>query len=138
MQESRTQRRSDGTLTVRGVRFEVPGRYRTLQRVQVRYARWDLSYVLLCDPRSQTVLCRLYPLDKTKNAEGRRCFVRPAADPQDSVPPCRPQKVAPLLEKLMTDYAAMGLVPAYLPKDDLPQASDDLPSATPSTQEPSP
>lgn len=135
MQESRTQRRSDGTLTVRGVRFEVPGRYRTLQQVQVRYARWDLSYVLLCDPQSQTVLCRLYPLDKTKNAEGRRCFVRPAADPPDSVRHPRPQKIAPLLEKLMTDYAAMGLPPAYLPKDDLPAVSDDLPTATPSTQE---
>ena len=91
--------------------------------------------MLLCDPQSQTVLCRLYPLDKTKNAEGRRCFVRPAADPPDSVRHPRPQKIAPLLEKLMTDYAAMGLPPAYLPKDDLPAVSDDLPTATPSTQE---
>lgn len=137
MQESRTQRRSDGTLTVKGVRFELPGRYRTLQRVQVRYARWDLSYVLLCDPQSHTVLCRLYPLDKVKNAEGRRGFVRPAADPQDAAPSSHPQKIAPLLEKLMTDYAAMGLVPAYLPKDDLPPADDDLAAATPSTKEPS-
>lgn len=138
MQESRTQRRSDGTLTVQGVRFELPGRYRTLQRVQVRYARWDLSYVLLCDPQSQTVLCRLYPLDKTKNAEGRRSFVRPAADPQDCVPHSHPQKIAPLLEKLMTDYAAMGLPPAYLPKDDLAPAHDELCTASASTKEPSP
>lgn len=35
----------------------------------------------------------------------------------------------------MADYTAMGLPPAYLPKDDLPLTSDDLPTATPSTQE---
>ena len=39
----RTQRRSDGTLTLDGVRFELPGRLHHLTRVAVRYARWDLS-----------------------------------------------------------------------------------------------
>ena len=33
MEISRTQRRSDGTVTVEGVRFEVPSRYRTLLRL---------------------------------------------------------------------------------------------------------
>ena len=35
-QTSRAQRRSDGTFTVGGIRFEVPTRYRALLRVTVR------------------------------------------------------------------------------------------------------
>ena len=42
---SRQKRRSDGTLTLKGVRFEIPNRFRHLERVNVRYARWDLSHV---------------------------------------------------------------------------------------------
>src|SRR4029079_6177773 len=37
-QELRTQRRSDGTLTVGGVRYEIPSRYRTILRPTVRWA----------------------------------------------------------------------------------------------------
>ena len=40
---TRAQRRSDGTITVGGIRFEIPSRYRTLVRVAVRVARWDLG-----------------------------------------------------------------------------------------------
>jgi hypothetical protein len=49
---SRIQRRSDGTATVEGVRFEVPAAYRTLLQLRVRVARWDLSAIDLVDPRS--------------------------------------------------------------------------------------
>jgi hypothetical protein len=122
MEESRTQRRSDGTVTVDGVRFEVPGRYRTLRRVRIRYARWDLSYVLLRDPLHQTILCRLYPLDKTRNADGRRRPVRPFPASPESAPSTPTPTIAPLLEQLMRDYADTGLPPAYLPKDDLESA----------------
>ena len=40
---TRKQRRSDGTVTVEGVRFEVPSAYRTLWQLRLRVARWDLS-----------------------------------------------------------------------------------------------
>lgn len=46
-QETRTQRRSDGTISVEGVRFEIPWRYRALERPTVRIARWDLSSIEL-------------------------------------------------------------------------------------------
>ena len=48
---SRTQRRSDGTLSLAGRRFEVPSRYRQLAQLHVRYARWDLRHVDLVDPQ---------------------------------------------------------------------------------------
>ena len=77
MEISRKQRKSDGTVTVEGVRFEVPSAYRTLARVRLRVARWDLSSVDLVDPRTGTHLATLLPLDKLKNADrARRVLAR--------------------------------------------------------------
>jgi transposase InsO family protein len=125
-QVERTQRRSDGTLSLGGVRFELPSRYRHLRHVAVRYAEWDLSHVHLVDPRTNTLLCRLYPLDKVQNSDGLRRRLGPveAADP--APPPAKtPAGMAPLLSKLIADYAATGLPPAYLPKDSSHTSSED-------------
>jgi hypothetical protein len=113
-EEYRTQRKSDGTVSIDGVRFELPSRYRHLDRVAVRWARWDLGHVYLVDDRRAAVLCRLFPLDRTTNADGRRRTLEPLGSP--SAPPA--PGIAPLLEKLLADYRATGLPPAYLPKDD--------------------
>lgn len=121
--ETRTQRRSDGTVTVDGVRFEVPARFRHLERITLRYARWDLSYVLLLDSRSGTTLGRLYPLDRTKNADAIRRPLAPVTPDRTPAPPA--PGVAPLLEKLMRQNRATGLPPAYLPKDDLPPTEEE-------------
>jgi putative transposase len=125
-EEARTQRQSDGTVSVQGHRFEVPSRYRHLLRVTVRYASWDLSQVHLVDERRGTILCRLYPLDRTRNADGQRRSLEPlvtlpvGAEPAPTVPP--------LLDQLMAGYAATGLPPAYLPKDDKPDDGQGEPS----------
>jgi putative transposase len=110
----RTQRHSDGTVSLEGRRFEVPARYRHLTRLRVRYARWDLSAVDLVDPHTHVILCALYPLDKAANADGQRRRLTPAA-PARLALPTTPSTIAPLLQKLMADYAATGLPPAYLP-----------------------
>lgn len=110
----RTQRRSDGTAVVGGVRFEVPSRFRHLDRLIVRYARWDLRTVDLVDPRTGAILAALYPLDKSRNADGRRRSLEAA--PVSADPP-RSGEIAPLLKALMAQYAALGLPPAYLPKE---------------------
>jgi putative transposase len=115
-EEHRTQRKSDGTVTLAGQRFEIPARYRLLSRIAVRYASWDLTHVHLVDERTGTVLARLYPLDKTHNADGRRRTLPPSLlDVVEIVTPS-PSGIAPLLRQLMTDYAATGLPPAYLPQ----------------------
>ena len=51
--ETRTQRKSDGTLVIGSRRFEVPDRYRHLTQLEVRYANWDLSQVHLVDQRDR-------------------------------------------------------------------------------------
>jgi len=110
-EELRTQRRSDGTLTVGGVRFELPSRYRTIARPAVRYASWDLSSVDLVDARTGAHLATLLPLDKEKNADGGR---RVLGEPELVAEPA-PSGIAPLLRQLMGQYAATGLPPSYVP-----------------------
>jgi hypothetical protein len=123
-QDTRTQRKTDGTISVDGQRFELPSRYRHLDRVMIRRASWDLGWVHLVDERSGEPLCRLYPLDKAANADGHRRTLEPLVAP----PGGRTRKapaVPPLLAKLVAEQAATGLPPAYLPKDELvPDAAD--------------
>jgi transposase InsO family protein len=113
----RVQRRSDGTLTLEGIRFEVPSRFGHLTELWLRYASWDLSTVHLADPKTGTLLSRIYPVDKRKNAEGRRA---PRTPPPAPSPPATPTGLAPLLQKLIHQYATTGLPPAYLPQPENP------------------
>ena len=116
----RRQRRSDGTASLAGRRFEIPTRYRHLRDVHLRYARWDLRRVDLVDPRTGTVLSPVHPLDKEANADRRRGTLEPVTNA-----PRAPQGgIAPLLQQMIADYAATGLPPAYLP-DSHPE--DDSP-----------
>jgi putative transposase len=120
---TRKQRHSDGTVTVEGVRFEVPAAYRALLHLRLRVARWDLSSVDLVDPRTGVHLATLLPLDKIKNADrARRVLPSGAAAP---APPSEPAGIAPLLRELMAEYAATGLPPAYLPKNDKSASHDE-------------
>jgi putative transposase len=112
MELTRTQRRSDGTVTAEGIRFEIPSAYRTLDKVRLRVARWDLSQADLVDPRTGAHLATLLPLDKAKNADRVRRALAPVTP---ALPRPRPVGIAPHLRALMADYAATGLPPGYLP-----------------------
>lgn len=116
-QVRRTLRKSDGTFSLEAVRFEVPSRYRHLERLDVRYASWDLSFVHLVDARADRVLCRVYPLDKAKNASTERGVIA-LPDPGLTPAPNSKPGAAPLLDALVAEYAATGLPPAYLPKNE--------------------
>lgn len=121
-QTRRRQRQSDGTISLEGVRFEVPARYRHFRDVSVRYAQWDLSRVDLVDPRSGTILAPLYPLDRRANADGQRLLFKPdlPAQAADGGPradhPRADQELPPLLKHILAEYSATGMPPAYLPK----------------------
>jgi len=115
--KERTQRRSDGTISIKGVRFEIPSRLRALRKLTVRYRRWDLSESWIVDPRNEDVLARVVPVDLTRNADGRRRELEepdvtptPLGDSEDPIPA--------KLRELLEDYAADGLPPAFLPLDD--------------------
>lgn len=112
---ARRQRRSDGTVSLEGSRFEIPACYRHLNQVHLRYARWDLSRVDLIDQRTGAVLCPVKPIDKSANADGQRRTLTPVTTDSSPLPP---SGIAPLLRQLLAEYAATGLPPAYLPPPD--------------------
>ncbi len=113
----RRQRRSDGTISLDGVRFEIPSRYRHFQDVVVRYARWNLGRVRLVDPRTGTTLAPLYPLDRKANADGqRKLFELETVDGSAAAEDPADKPLPPLLRNILAEYSATGMPPAYLPK----------------------
>ncbi len=115
LQESRSVRRSDGTISVLGKRFEIPSRYCHLKKVQVAYTEWALDRVHILDPQTGKSICQIYPVNKEANYNNGRRLRKPheatevIAD-QD--------EIAPLLIKILGEQAATGLPPAYQPKDE--------------------
>jgi putative transposase len=108
----RKQRRSDGTVSLDGGRFEIPSAYRHLEHVNLQYARWDLTRVDMVDPRTGAILCAVKPLDKSANANGQRRRLAPA---NTDLSPLQPATLPALMTELLADYAATGVPPAYLP-----------------------
>jgi len=112
--ERRTQRRSDGTVAIDAHRFEVPNAFRHLERLLVRYARWDLSQVHLVDEHNSGMRRPLDPL-ATCATVSEAVAVKPVTG------------IAPLLAQLMSQQAATGLPPPYLPKDELTDNEGETP-----------
>jgi ABC-type transporter Mla MlaB component len=131
----RKQRRSDATLSLAGGRFEIPNRYRTLEKITVHYARWDLSHVDMVDSQSYALLATLYPLDKSANAnEHRRVLQQDSTitaeatntEDQNTIP-TKEEGYPPLLTKLIENHAATGKPPAYLPQQKNGSSEKPLP-----------
>jgi transposase InsO family protein len=130
LETTRRQRKSDGTIPLDGVRFEIPARYRNFREVTVRYARWDLGRVDMVDPRSEAILARIYPLDRHKNADGRRSAIEPDNrddddNHDDDDRERQRNELPPLLESILQDYSATGIPPAYLPKNPNPKQGNE-------------
>jgi len=77
----------------------------------------------MTDPRTDQVLVRLYPLNRARNADGLRRSLQ--ADNPAEAEPVAQDGIAPLLRKLIQDYAATGLPPAYLPQTTSQENHDD-------------
>jgi len=115
---SRVQRFSDGTIQIHGIRFEIPNRFRHMARLSVRLQTWNLSMAYLVDPRTGTKLATIFPLDKTKNASGNRRELSPTDESSVNNPDTEDVAYPPLLRKLMSEYAASGLPPAFIPLEE--------------------
>jgi hypothetical protein len=113
-QQTRSQRRSDGTISLLGQRFEVPDRFRHLRRLKIRFASWDLRQVWIVDEHSDVVLDRCQPLDRVRNADRFRRLRHASEATPEQTPSTG---IAPLLRHLMEEYAATGLPPAYIPTE---------------------
>jgi len=123
-QVKRTQRCSDGTITISGIRFEIPSRFRHLQHIFVRYQSWDLSVVYMVDGRTGHLLSYLKAVDKTENARGIRRSLKDVHLLESDE--CTSREIPALLRQYISDYAATGLPPGYIPlKSDQKETSND-------------
>jgi hypothetical protein len=86
----RTPRRSDATVVVDGIRYELPARFAHLPSVILRAPSWDKSQMTLVDPNTDAPLVRLLPQDKVKNASGMRRAINPKNRSNQTTIPCRP------------------------------------------------
>ncbi len=124
----RKQRQSDGTVSLEGVRFEIPQVFAHLRELSLRYARWERHQADLVDPRSGIIQATVYPLDKTRHGHGHRRLTpqpsgvssRPVASPEGEAP-------APLMRHLLAQFAATGLPPAYMEFDDTSLSQEPQP-----------
>jgi hypothetical protein len=116
MQAVRRQRFSDGTISLESRRYEVPTAYRHVERITVRYARWDLGTVLHIDPDRDEVIGRLFPLNKAANSDGRRRRLPEPASPATAKPVAN--ETAPWLQRRLDEHAASGLPAPYIPLDE--------------------
>ena len=114
-----TQRKSDGTISIDGVRFELPNRFRTMRRLLVGYQKWNLSVAHIFDERTEEPIARIFPIDKERNASGRRRLIVPLDHGTSQKEHVSPDPMPPLMRKILADYAATGLPPSYLPKDEI-------------------
>jgi len=124
---TRRQRRSDGTLSLAGKRFEVPARFSHLARVPIAWARWNLADVEIIDPDTGAAISPLHPLDREANADGRRrrrethglatdVGASAAASDADEERGAEPSNtLAPLMEKLVAEFVATGVPPGFTP-----------------------
>lgn len=112
---TRIQRKSDGTIQIDGIRFEIPSRFRHFKKIHIKYQSWNLSQVHIIDKRSGDSIAVIYPQDKVKNANGIRRSIEPVKDAPQVKSDDNP--IPPLLRKLIADYAATGMPPAYIPKE---------------------
>jgi hypothetical protein len=113
---TRTPRRSDATVVVDGIRYELPVHFAHLPKVILPASSWDKSHMTLVDADTEAVLARLLPQDKTNNASAMRRAIESENSPTVY---STEQSMPALLRKWLADYAATGLAPAYLPMEEI-------------------
>lgn len=114
VEETRRVRRKDCTISLEGRRFEIPSRFRHMKQVVIRYATWDLANVMIMNSESGTPICRIYPLDAERNAQGKRRAMVLSSDFKT-----KPNSgIAPLLKHQMKTLEESGSLAGYLPKDE--------------------
>jgi putative transposase len=72
MKTSRTLRKTDCSITLDGVRFQIPQHYSHIKNIPLRYARWDLGEAEILCPDTNKSLCKIYPLNRIANSYGGR------------------------------------------------------------------
>jgi hypothetical protein len=122
MHVTRTVRKTDSTVTLDGVRFQVPQCYTHMDSLFLRYARWDLGEAEILCPDSYKSLCVIIPLDKLANSSGIRKSIR--TDTQEDIPntsaddtflDLNTDQLPPLLANCLRKHAQQYPLGGYIP-----------------------
>jgi putative transposase len=115
-EEIRKQRKTDGTISLNGVRYEIPDAYRFRDRIKICHAKWDPSLIHIIEFKTGEKLCNIYPVDKVKNAnQGRKVRGKKSSVKINEIPT---NEIPALLKKYMEEYQESGLPMAYLSHDE--------------------
>jgi transposase InsO family protein len=107
----RQQRMTDHTITVDGVRYQVPRDFWHERRLRIAYARWDLSSVDVLNNETGRPLANLRPVDKIRNAEiAKERILSMRSNIEDVLPP--------LLREYYRNSKTAGEMSPYLSKDE--------------------
>ena len=69
---TRIIRKTDATITLDGVRFQIPQCYAHMESLLLRYARWDLGEAEILCPDTHKSLCFISPVNKLLNSNAAR------------------------------------------------------------------
>lgn len=117
----RTLRKNDSSITLDGVRFQVPSIYSHLQELTVRYARWDLGEAELVNEDTRRPVTTLYPVDKLSNSQGNRApkseeLPAPVKVNEDEeILDLKRDHLAPLIARCLRDHAREFPLPTHIP-----------------------
>ncbi|MBF0442224.1 MAG: DDE-type integrase/transposase/recombinase [Oligoflexales bacterium] len=111
LDEFRRPRHSDGTIKIYDILFRLPQRFWHLDRVLVRYARWDLSFVHIVDYASGKEIMKIYPVDKLKNSDGQRRLIETPVEISQE----RKRTVLPsYMQEMMRQYFELSNKPLWV------------------------
>jgi putative transposase len=123
MRTKRTIRKTDGTITLDGIRFELPRCYCHLDEVILRYARWDLGEAEVLCPDTLKPLSTIYPLNKLANSLGYRdtdptklARLIPETDSEsEDILSLSTDTLPPLLARLLQQHAQENRLGGHIP-----------------------
>lgn len=69
---TRNIRKTDSTITIDGIRFQIPQHYAHMDLLLLRYARWDLGEAEILCPDTHKSICLIFPLNKLANSTSMR------------------------------------------------------------------
>ncbi len=114
---TRRQRQTDSTISVEGIRFEVPGAYKHMRRITIRYSHWEPTRVHMVDPQNGKEICQLFPENRVYNSSGERRVIHTDTS-SISNPTEIKNEVAPLLEEMLQNMSETGLPLHFMHKED--------------------
>ena len=124
MEIRRIIRKQDSTVTLDGVRFQIPQHYAHIDSILLRYARWDLGEAEILCPHTHKNLCSIYPLNKLENSNALRKNTESKVEQQnissseeenDEFLDLNTHQIPPLLAHCLKQHAQQHQLSGYIP-----------------------